>query len=165
MKTMSVWANAGLACWLGLGALCQAQPPQRRTVEVPAQPANATREVQPAHSLTAKGLIGSSVNLQGNQSVGTVDDLVLADNGAVDYLVVRTGGKLVLVPWEAAKFNADRHTAVVNITQQKFQEVPTFTQGNWPNVTDPTYRDRIYNYYGLRPGQERRIERRDSRRP
>jgi len=68
------------------------------------------------------------------------------------------------VPWQAAKFNFEQRTATVNITQSQYQQVPTFTTQTWPNVWDPGYRERIYGYYGLRPGPERRMERRDIRR-
>jgi len=72
--------------------------------------------------------------------------------------------KYVLVPWQAAKFNFEQRTATVNITQSQFQQVPTFTTQTWPNVWAPGYQERIYGYYGLRPGPERRMERRDIRR-
>jgi len=76
---------------------------------------------------------------------------------------VMNEGKYVVVPWQAAKFNFEQRAATVNITQQQFQQVPTFTMQTWPTF-DAGYQQRIYGYYGVTPGRERRIERRTERR-
>ena len=77
--------------------------------------------------------------------------------------MVNNQGKYVVVPWQAAKFNFEQRAATVNITQQQFQQVPTFTTQSWPTF-DTSYQQRIYGYYGLTPGRDRRIERRIDRR-
>src|SRR5690349_4639976 len=65
----------------------------------------------------AKQILGSKVNIEGNTAVGTVDDIVLDENGNVDYLIVVTDEKkLVTVPWDAARFNADKRSTAVRIT-------------------------------------------------
>ena len=91
----------------------------------------------------------------------TVDDIIFDDNGSVDYLVVLNEGKYVTVPWQAAKFDFERRTATVNITEKRFRQVPTYTLEQVPNYGSPVYRQQIYTYYGLRPGQERRLDRRE----
>ena len=109
----------------------------------------------------AKQILGSKVSLEGNTSAGTVDDIVLDENGNVDYLIVMTGeDKLVTVPWDAARFNVEKRMAVVNITPEKFQQVPTYTVKQYPTFSTPAYRTQVYRYYGLTPGQERRAIRR-----
>ncbi len=107
----------------------------------------------------AKQVIGSTINLQGNVSIGTVDDIVFDDNGYVEYLIVVNENKLVTVPWEAAKFNFEKRTAVVNISQDQFKQVPTYTAQQYPVFSAPAYRVDTYKYYGLTPRQERKIER------
>ena len=67
-----------------------------------------------------KQVLGSKVSIENNVAIGTVDDLVFDDYGRVEYLIVQNEGKLVTVPWEAAKFNFEQRTAVVNITPQQF---------------------------------------------
>jgi PRC-barrel domain protein len=112
----------------------------------------------------ASSIIGAKATIQDNVSIGKVDDLVLDHNGRVEYLVVNNEGKYVLVPWGAAKLDADQRTVMVEIKQDKFREVPTFTRESWPNFSDAQYIERINTYYGVRPGRERRIERREDRR-
>src|SRR5262245_55649747 len=97
----------------------------------------------------AKSVLGSQVTIQGGLAIGTVDDIIFSDDGYIDYLVVLNQGKYVSVPWQAAKFNFERQNATVsvNITPQQFQQVPTFTQTQWPNFAAPAYRQQIYGYY------------------
>jgi hypothetical protein len=144
--------------------------PERR-VEVRAEEPRATRqvevrsaEVQPAgHAYRAKEVLGSKVSIEGNVSIGRVDDIVFDGDGYVEYLIVDNEGKLVTVPWEAAKFNFKERSAMVNITPDQFKQVPTYTVEKYPVFTAPTYRTDTYRYYGLTP-RERRIERRIDRR-
>jgi PRC-barrel domain len=172
--------TAAVGCWFGLHGfgpvLAQNPPPpappqERRDAPPAEQERRATEQpresrygdAQSHQAYRVKNVLGSKVSIQGNLSIGTVDDMVFADDGYIDYLVVLNEGKYVMVPWQAAKFNFEQRSATVNITQTQFQQVPTFTMQQWPNVYAPGYREKIYGYYNLRPGQERRIERRDNR--
>ena len=42
----------------------------------------------------------------------------------------------------------------------QFQAIPTYTVQTYPNFYDTTYRTKVYGWYGLTPGEIRRIERR-----
>jgi sporulation protein YlmC with PRC-barrel domain len=108
-----------------------------------------------------KQILGAEVGLEGNHSVGTVDDIVLDENGNVDYLIVMTSkDKLVTVPWDATRFNVDKRTAVVEIPEEQFLQAPTYTAQQYPTFSAPAYRTQVYRYYGLTPGQQRRAIRR-----
>lgn len=125
------------------------------------QPAANTAQQQPAAAqYRVKQLLGSKVRIEGEVAIGTVDDLVFDDNGVVEYLIVMNENKLVSVPWEAAKFNFEKRTATINIAPERFRRVPTFTVDTYPTFSTPTYRTQTYQYYGLTPGQARRLERR-----
>jgi hypothetical protein len=113
----------------------------------------------------AKQILGSKVLLQGNTTAGTVDDIVFSDAGDIEYLIVVDNGQYRTVPWSAAKYNMDQRTAVVNITTDQYKVVPVFTAQTYPNFYAPEYRTQVYKYYGLTPGQLRRIERREGVRP
>lgn len=128
--------------------------------QVPVQDATG----QPAQALRSKTILGARVALQGGTAAGTVEDIVFTEGGCIDYLVVANEGQYVMVPWDAARFNFGQRTAVIDITPQRYREIPTFTAERWPNVYEPTYRQKIYGYYGLTPGQERRLDRQDRRR-
>lgn len=124
------------------------------------EPSGAKPEAAP-QVFRAKQILGSKVTIDADMSVGTVDDIVLDENGYVEYLIAMTKDqKLVTVPWEAVRFNIEKRVAVVHITQQQFQQVPTYTVQQYPVFTAPAYRTQIYGYFGLKPAQERRAVRR-----
>lgn len=111
-------------------------------------------------SLRAKSILGAKVHLQGDASAGTIEDIVFDEEGVIDYFIVSDGSKLVTVPWEAAKFNFQKRTAVINITQEQYRQIPTYTTERYPDFYTPTYRTQVYKAYNLTPAQERRFERR-----
>jgi hypothetical protein len=121
-----------------------------------APPPKSAPAADSGHAYRVKQVIGSKVSIQGELSIGTVDDLVFADSGQVEYLIVANEGKLVTVPWEAAKFNFEKQTATINITQKQYQEIPTYTVREYPVYFEPTYRTRVYGWYGLKPRPFRR---------
>jgi PRC-barrel domain len=116
--------------------------------------AQAQAPAAPAEGMAgyrAKQVLGSKVNIQGNLAIGTVDDIVFSDAGNVEYLIVQNEGKLVTVPWEAAKFNFEQRTAVVNLTQDQFRLIPTYTVDRYPNFWTPAYQAETYKFYNLTP--------------
>jgi len=188
MFNRTVFVGAALACWAAVLAVDVAraqqpvQPPAERREErrddrrgteplpvqpapVTSNPADSTNPAPAPRAYRVKSVLGTKVNIQGNVAIGTVDDIVFDDNGYIDYLIVLNEGKYVTVPWQAAQFNFEQRTATLNVTQQQFQQVPTYTTQQLATVRfyEPAYRQRIYGYYNINPGQERRIERRDRR--
>ena len=145
-----------LAVAVGGGNLL-AQPATRPAAQ---QNVQQSKDQQPAQTYRVKQVLGSKVNIEGNTSIGTVDDVVFDDNGYIEYLIVLNEGKLVTIPWEAAKFNFETRTAMVRIAPEKFQQIPTYAVDQYPTFSAPTYRTQTYQYYGLTPGQSRRLDRR-----
>lgn len=145
----------------------------RTTDAAPRQPANPAVEEAPAaerpapsgQSYRAKQVLGSQVSITGNVSIGTVEDIVFGDEGYIEYLVVQNEGKLVTVPWEAAKFDFQQRRATVNITQEQFKQVPTYTVNQYPTFSAPQYRAEIFQRFNTTPRVDRRVERRIDRRP
>ena len=144
----SLWVGSALA---QTGAPPAAPPrPADPPRAAPATPASRVSE-SGTQAYRVKQVLGSKVHIQGDLSIGTVDDLVFNDAGQVEYLIVANEGKLVTVPWEAAKFNFEKQTATINITQERFREIPTYTVREYPVFFEPAYRTRVYGWYGLRP--------------
>ncbi|HUR53687.1 MAG TPA: PRC-barrel domain-containing protein [Gemmataceae bacterium] len=128
------------------------------SAQVP-QPVPATGAAPSGKTFRAKEVLGTKVHIAGNVAVGTVDDLVFDDAGNLDYMIVLNEGKLVTLPWEAATFDFQKRTAVVNITAERFRVIPTYTVQTYPSFYTPAYRTEIYTHYGLTPRELRRIER------
>lgn len=142
---------------LGVGTvLAQAtQPPPPPRPPGPAvRPATGTAPATTegsTHAYRAKQVLGTKVSIQGNLSIGTVDDVVFNEHGQIEYLIVANDGKLVTVPWEAAKFNFEKQIATLSITQDQFRVIPTYTVREYPVYFEPTYRTQVYGWYGLKP--------------
>jgi hypothetical protein len=153
---------AALLALLSVASYAPAQGRDKARLEA-ADDREVVREEGPAHagaSYRAKEVLGAKVQVEGERSVGTVDDIVLDDNGNVDYLIVMTADKdLVTVPWDAAVFQPKQRIAKISISPEKFEKVPTYTTEKYPVFT-PEYRTQTYKYYGLTPGQARRAVRR-----
>jgi hypothetical protein len=164
MSRLNRFAGATLSCCLAASGASfgfAAPPPDRPAPLPPERPAAAAPERTPAvQTYKARSILGTKVSIQGNIAIGTVDDIVFGDDGYIDYLMVVNDGKYVTVPWEAAKFDFDKRTALVEIPQDRYKEIPTFTAETWPNFYEPTYREKIYTYYGVKPRREIRIEKR-----
>lgn len=109
----------------------------------------------------AKQILGSQIMIQGNTAVGTVDDLVFDEAGNLEYLVVENAGKLSTVPWEAAKFDLEKKTAVLPLTAAQYNVIPTYTTTTYPSYYTPAYRTQMYKFYNLTPRELRRIDRRN----
>ena len=136
---------------LAAGVLAEAQQPVRPD---PAQPAVG------ATTYRAKQVLGSKIMIQNNTAIGTVDDIVFDQAGNLEYLIVaRDDGKLISVPWDAARFDVKSQVAVVNITPEVYKTIPTFTATAYPDFWAPTYRTTTYKVYGVTPRELRRVER------
>lgn len=135
-------------------ALAQTAPPPPVR---PGDPARPRVETPPAtttdggHAYRVKQLLGTKVSISGDLSIGTVDDVVFNDAGQVEYLIVANDGKLVTVPWSAAKFNFEKQTATLTITQDQYRAIPTYTVREYPVYFEPTYRTQVYGWFGLKP--------------
>lgn len=172
---------------VGVAGLASAQQPVPQTPTNPTTPQTtppATGTVPPANTGTemmptayrAKEILGTRVSLRsattdatgatttpgvaGANQVGTVDDIVFGDDGQIEYLIVANEGRLVTVPWQAAKFDLKQKTAYLTVTPEQYRTIPTYTVTTYPSFYTPTYRTTTYRYYGLTPGELRRMERR-----
>ena len=148
---------AALAVSLSLttgSAFAQTPPPGTAPA---ARPTTTTADGRAAYR--TRDLLGSKVSIAGGTAVGVVEDIVLSDEGVVDYLVVANDGRLTSVPWQVVKYTPADRAVVVNVPVERWRTVPTYTMTTYPNYYAPTYRADVYRFYGLTPGQERRLER------
>jgi hypothetical protein len=150
MSKTAIRLGSAAALLLGVSAVVAQNPPP----PPPPVPGGATKADSPGTPSTAyrvKQVLGTKVMIQGNVNIGTVDDIVFDDAGQVEYLIVDNGGKLVTIPWEAAKFNFEQRAATVNITQEVYRTIPTYTVQAYPQYFAPAYRTEVYKYYGIVP--------------
>lgn len=136
--------TAALVLFGGLAGEAVAQPPYGS--QPPARPDLAQRGRQ---TYRARDILGAQIRLRDGYSVGTVSDMVFSDAGVLDYLVVETNGRNVLVPWSAARFDLPARAATLDVPRDRWRDAPAFPPDRWPDVRDPGYRARISGYYGM----------------
>jgi len=80
----------------------------------------------------ATKVIGSAVQNDAGDKIGTVDDLIVTRNDRVMYAVLSVGGflgvgdKLVAVPFASLQFAPD-HTLLAGATKESLKSLPKFT--------------------------------------
>jgi sporulation protein YlmC with PRC-barrel domain len=116
----------------------------------PSQPSAPTPAVESKESQDAPAIpkastfIGSPVENQQGESLGTIGDLVIDPGaGRITYAalsygsVLGLGGKLFAVSWEALQLQPDGKTFVLNISKETLENSPGFDKDNWPQQPDP----------------------------
>jgi len=134
MKT--IW---GLACGLVLASagLAGAQVITETQTTTTAPATGATTGVR-----RISQLLGATVQLQGVNNFGRVEDAVLDENGAIAFLVVSSNSRSVMLPWSEANFNTGQRVVTYNVSPQVVQPL-YFETSAWPNVWEPQYMTRV----------------------
>lgn len=106
-------------------------------------------------------LIGRDVYSPQGNYLGEIQNLEVAQNGRVAYVILsrggetmRSGGNLVPVPWQAANLQVRNDHLTADITQRQLRDAPGFTQAQYAQINNPTYEKRVNGYYGTLPQNE-----------
>lgn len=97
------------------------------------------------------------VNSEG-EDLGKIEELMIdLDAGRIAYAVLSFGGflglgdKLFAIPWSALAVDTVEKKLILNVSKELLKQAPGFDKGNWPDMTDPAWGVKIYNYYGYKP--------------
>ena len=107
----------------------------------------------------ASKVIGADVENPQGEKLGDIKDVVFDPaTGRIRYAVLGFGGFLGLgetyfaVPWEALTSKAgEKGDFILNADKEKLKNAPGFDRNNWPNMTDRSWAEQIYAYYGVKP--------------
>jgi sporulation protein YlmC with PRC-barrel domain len=103
----------------------------------------------------ASEIKGMSVKNPQGENLGKIDDLVIADDGTVKYVILSHGGllgigdKLIPIPWKALKPKEDKKYLTVNITKETLEKAPNFDPKEWPAFAEPEWQKKVQIYYEL----------------
>ena len=115
------------------------------------------RESQESHGTLVRQsqLVDRKVRNLENESVGKIEDLMIdANDGRIVYAVLSFGGflgmgnKLFAVPWPSLTFDMVRDEFVLNVDKDKLKSAPGFDRADWPNMSEPRWRNEIHRHYG-----------------
>jgi sporulation protein YlmC with PRC-barrel domain len=126
-------ASACLLAALAAGpALAQQQPPA-----APAGDSHLTvATVRMNGGMRAGKIIGTGVTNDHNEQIGTIDDLMIADDNKVAVAVISVGGflgigsKLVAVPYDQLQHANNGKLIWPGASKQSLQDMPSFTYGS-----------------------------------
>jgi hypothetical protein len=148
MRKMSVLAAGGLVACLAAGVGgAHAQPPR----EAAAGPGVRVNRVST--------LLHAKVQLR-EGSYGTVEDVVLNDDGCVEWLVLSAEDEYAVVPWQAARVDFAQRVVRVDVPRERIREF-RFTRDHWPDFRDARFTDRIYRVYNVEGRRGHDVERRE----
>jgi hypothetical protein len=111
------------------------QPSQRPTTPPAAtQPLTqpAQQGTQAPTRLQGSHLIGLTLRNSANESIGSIDDVLVDPDGRVRQVVVSVGGFLgigdrkVAIAWDQLRFDAAHNVAMVNLTKDQVRAMPEY---------------------------------------
>jgi sporulation protein YlmC with PRC-barrel domain len=106
----------------------------------------------------ASQLIGCSITNARDESLGSIQDIVLAnDNRTIAYAVVAFGGflgmgeKFFAMPWRllrTSRNSADRKPRInLAVDQEVLKAAPGFDKDQWPNMADMSWSRQVDDFY------------------
>jgi len=103
-------------------------------------------ELQGFHK--ADKLKDQSVMNQEGEELGTIDNLLISDEGQVFIVLSRAdNGDMVPVPWEAANlYKGEDDKLTSSITEQQLEGAPSFA--DYAELSSPGYEQEVHSYFG-----------------
>ena len=99
--------------------------------------------------------IGRPVRNSAGATIGKIEDVIVnPDTGAVAFGILSSDGYLgirdryIAVPWNLLGFSANRDYVLLDVDKNVLESAPSFERTEWPDVTDTSWRSRVYGHYG-----------------
>lgn len=100
----------------------------------------------------ASSIVGMKVKNQQDETLGTIEDLVVdLETGRISYAVLGVGGflgigeKFIAVPPSALSVGSDEKTLVLNADKAKIQAATGFVKTNWPDYRNPQWAEGFWD--------------------
>lgn len=109
---------------------------------------------------SSEDLVGKTVVSKNGEKIGRLENVIISDNGRLEYAVVSSSGflgiigrKHTAVPWNMIRQSEDQ-TLMVNASMEKFKNAPAFSERKF----SPEWEQEVNSYYGAEPGTTYRME-------
>lgn len=153
-------SRKAMASAAGAGAAKQASDRSRTDEGSTSKPADkarggvqATAFPQMTGKLRATEILDMEVLNFARESLGSVDDIVLAGEERGGYLIVGHGGILglgerqIAVPYDKAFLGSDMATIFLDMTQDQLKKLPSFETGDYSWIEDDEWRSENNAFY------------------
>jgi PRC-barrel domain len=94
-------------------------------------------------------VVGGTVVL-GTETLGKVTEIVINDQGCIEYLIVEYGEGFVPIPWAVTTVSFERRTFTITsteVTVARLKEL-TFARDRWPNFGEAAFTERVRTVWG-----------------
>lgn len=117
----------------------------------------------PASFYRVSELNGMRIDAKGGEKIGEIRQLAInTENGRVRYAIVDNGsGTLYPIPLGAIKFQKNRTLGVVDTTNERMKDAPTFKPDGWNTIGDNKWGAVVYQFYGINRNADEEKERPD----
>ncbi|HZS11202.1 MAG TPA: PRC-barrel domain-containing protein [Nitrospirales bacterium] len=115
--------------------------------------------------LKASDVIGMKVEDTQGKKLGSIKDLVLDNDGEIQYAVLDFGGflgigdKYFAVPWDALDVGKDKGRLALDVTKKDLKQAPGFDKNHWPDFSDRKESVTIYEFYGVPTPEDENLKR------
>ena len=127
----------------------------------PAVAAGTESMKQSRATVRGSELMGMEVVNANDEEIGSVEDVIIGFDGRVNYLIVEQDGvqmggdDKIPVPFSAFdRKGREEKKLVLNITEEKIQNAPRFSESEYPQFGDTTYDEEVHGYYGAPTPEE-----------
>ncbi len=150
MKKLSIFIIAATFIFAFLAGPVSAQSAQEQQ----------QNPLQAAGMYKASDLMGKTITTQQGEEIGNINDLLVGQNGEVQYIILSRGevlgmgGELVPVPWQAANLQMQQDQLVSSLDKEKIDNAPSFKSDQWASFTEPGYEQEVHSYYGTQQQQQ-----------
>lgn len=120
--------------------------------------AAATSNDGPTALLRASKIVGAKLRNARDESLGSVDDLLLDRSSRVVFAIVGHGGVLgigenyIPVPWDRLKFSQRPDdagiVAAIDATKDQIEKAPLVKGDNYATLLAPGFTDQVHRYFG-----------------
>ena len=126
----------GMVCALMLGGLSLAHAQQKKESASKGQ----VRRIST--------VIGGSVQYAAGGTVGKIEDIVINDEGCIEYIVVNYNDRFVPIPWTVSTVAFDKRIVTIDMDQARFAEVPTFSRDEFTLLVQVDFREKVHTFFG-----------------
>jgi sporulation protein YlmC with PRC-barrel domain len=112
-------------------------------------------------------LLGRSVRNPAKEDLGSIYELLIAENGRIKYAVLDQGGvlgrgilgrgisdDLYAFPWSAINVRAHEGRLTLDVDMDRLRLAPTFKRGEWAKFDDSEFEGEVHGYYGVTEGMD-----------
>jgi sporulation protein YlmC with PRC-barrel domain len=101
-----------------------------------------------AKHIRGSELMGADVKNNNGDDLGSVKDIVMDRKGDVRYIILSANNNLVPIPFRDVKVSQDDQNLLVNISKDKLDKAPNFSDNDWNKIGQPEFDQRVNAYFG-----------------